>query len=123
MGVNDGKLDQPQVPIRMPLTGSSSSVSLAFVAGTHMKTDANSVLESLARFVQVIGRDDTLRERFCGLANLSPVQRANEIHIMAEQMTAERKDPELVALFRLFADARVFDAALVALRECGYIKD
>ena len=88
-----------------------------------MKTDANSVLESLARFVQVIGGDTTLRQRFCGLANLFPVQRANEIHIMAEQMTAERKDPELVALFRLFADARVFEAAMVTLREWGYIKD
>ena len=122
MGVNDGKLDQPQVPIRMPLTGSSSLVSLAFVAGTHMKTDANSGLESLARFVQVIGRDTALRQRFCGLANLSPVQRANEIHIMAEQMAAERKDPELVSLFRLFADARVFEAGMVALRDCGYIE-
>ena len=87
-----------------------------------MKTDANSVLESLARFVQVIGGDTNLRQRFCGLANLFPVQRANEIHIMAEQMTAERKDPELVALFRLFADARVFEAGMVALRECGYIE-
>jgi hypothetical protein len=42
---------------------------------------------------------------------------------MAEQMTAEHKDPELVALFRLFADARVFDSAMLALRECGYVKD
>jgi hypothetical protein len=38
-------------------------------------------------------------------------------------MTAEHKDPELVALFRLFADARVFEAAVVALRECVYVKD
>ena len=87
-----------------------------------MKTDANSALDSLARFVQVIGRDTAIRQRFCGLANLSPVQRANEIHIMAEQMSAGRKDPELVALFRLFADARVFEAGIVALRECGYIE-
>jgi hypothetical protein len=87
-----------------------------------MKTDADSALESLARLVQVIGRDTTLRQRFCRLANLSPVQRSNEIHIMAEQMTAERKDPELVALFRLFEDARVFEAGMTALRECGYIE-
>ena len=122
MRVHDEGLGQPQAPIRMPLTGSSSSASVAFAAGTHMKTDANSALDSLARFVQVIGRDTALRQRFCGLANLSPVQRANQIHIMAEQMTAERKDPELVALFRLFADARVFEAGMVALRECGYIE-
>jgi len=42
---------------------------------------------------------------------------------MAEQMAAGRKDPELVALFRLFAEARVFEAGMVALRECRYIED
>jgi hypothetical protein len=83
----------------------------------------DSALDGLARFVQVIGKDTALRRRFCRLASLSPIQRANEIHIMAEQMTAERKDPELVALFRLFADARVFEAAMLALRECGYVKE
>ena len=88
-----------------------------------MKTDRDSPLEGLARFVQVIGRDTALVQRFCQLAKLSPVQRANEIHIMAEQMNAERKDPELVALFRLFADARVFEAAMAALRECGYVRE
>jgi hypothetical protein len=94
-----------------------------FADSMHMKINADSALEGLARFVQVIGRDTALRQRFCGLAGLSPVQRSNAIHVMAEQMTAEHKDPELVALFRLFADARVFDAAMLALRECGYVKD
>jgi hypothetical protein len=88
-----------------------------------MKTNVDSALDGLARFVQVIGKDTALRQRFCQLASLSPIQRANEIHIMAEQMAAEHKDPELVALFRLFADARVFEAAMLALRECGYVKD
>jgi hypothetical protein len=88
-----------------------------------MKTNVDSALDGLARFVQVIGKDAALRQRFCRLASLSLIQRANEIHIMAEQMTAEHKDPELVALFRLFADARVFEAAMLALRECGYVKD
>lgn len=85
-----------------------------------MNPDADTALEALTRFVQVIGRDAALRQRFHQLAELSPVQRSNEVHIMAEQMTAEHKDPELVAVFRLFADARVFEAALLALRECGY---
>ena len=71
----------------------------------------------------MIGRDDALRQRFWQLASLSPIQRSNEIHIMAEQMNAERKDPELVAVFRMFAAARVFEAAVVAMRECGYIND
>jgi hypothetical protein len=95
----------------------------AFAADSRMSTDADSALEGLARFVQTIGRDPALRQRFCRLANLSPVQRSNEIHIMAEQMAAEHKDPELVALFRLFADARVFEAAMLAMRECGYVKE
>ena len=88
-----------------------------------MHTDADSALEGLTRFVQVIGRDAALRQRFQRLAERSPVQRANEIHIMVEQMTAEHQDPDLVRLFRLFADARVFKAALVALRECGHTED
>jgi hypothetical protein len=87
-----------------------------------VKPDADSALDSLARFVEIIGNDSALRQRFCRLASFSPVQRANEIHIMAEQMAAEHKDPELVAVFRLFADARVFEAAVVALRECGHIE-
>ncbi len=88
-----------------------------------MKSNADSVIESLTRFVQVIGRDDALRQRFSQMTQMSAVQRANQIHIMAEQMTAERRDPELVAVFRLFADARVFEAAKLAMRQCGYIKD
>ena len=88
-----------------------------------MKTNTDSALEGLARLVQVIGKDAAIRQRFCRLAALTPVQRSNEIHIMAEQMGAECKDPELVALFRLFADARVFEAAMVAMRECGYLED
>lgn len=88
-----------------------------------MKPDADSVLDSLARFVQVIGRDSALRQRFCQLASLSPIQRANEIHIIAAQMTAERKDPELVTVFRMFADPRVFEAGMAALRECGYLRE
>ncbi len=88
-----------------------------------MKPNADSALDDLARFVQVIGRDNGLRQRFCSLAGLSPTQRSNRIRIMAAKMTAEHKDPELVAVFRLFADTRVFEAGMVALRECGYIKD
>jgi hypothetical protein len=84
-----------------------------------MNPEADTVLENLARLVQVIGRDKVLRERFGELARLSPTQRANEIHILAEQMAAEGKDPELVKVFRLFADPRVFRAGVDALRECG----
>ena len=95
----------------------------ALAADTRMSTDADSALEGLARFVQTIGRDTALRQRFCRLANLSPVQRSNEIHIMAEQMAADRQDQDLVVAFRLFTDPRVFDAGMVALREGGYVKE
>jgi hypothetical protein len=115
-------VDAGWAPVRrVDLTSGNDSTTSA--SSRQMNADADSALDGLARFVQVIGRDDALRQRFGRLANLSPVQRANEIHIMAEQMTAERKDPELVALFSLFADARVFEAAMAALRECGYVKD
>ncbi len=86
-----------------------------------MNKDADATLETLARFVQVIGRDNGLRHRFWQLASLSRIQRSNEIHVMAEQMMAEDRDPDLVTVFRMFGDVRVFEAAVVAMRECGYI--
>ena len=93
---------------------------LVFGNDPSMNAKSDSALEHLTRFVQVIGRDAALRKRFWQIAKLSPAQRFNEIYILAEQMTAERKDPALVAVFRLFADARVFEAAMIALRQCGY---
>lgn len=88
----------------------------------HMKDDKNSVMDDLARFIVMVGQDSVLRHRFCQLAALSSVQRSNEIHILAEQMAAQRKDPDLIRVFRLFADSRVFEAGMVALRESGYLE-
>jgi hypothetical protein len=87
-----------------------------------MKSDADITVDCLVRFIRVIGTDGALREQFCQLAELSPVQRSNQIHIMAEQMAGHRKDSELAKVFRLFGDARVFDAAMITLREGGYIR-
>jgi hypothetical protein len=87
-----------------------------------MKAKEDTALDDLARFVQVIGRDETLREPFCRLAALSPVQRSNAVHVMAEQMNTENKDRDLVSAFRLLADTRVFEAVMAALRGCGYIR-
>ena len=89
----------------------------------HARMDADVAFENLARLVQVIGRDPKLRGWFCGLVKKSPVQRTNAIHIMAERMAADRKDADLIACFRLLADARVLEATRLALRECGSIKD
>jgi hypothetical protein len=84
-----------------------------------MGTDADSALDNLAAFVQAIAGDPTLRERFCRIAKMSPTQRFNEIQIMAHRMAAEGEDAELIASLRLLADARVFGAAMAALRDCG----
>lgn len=79
-------------------------------------------MDQLARIIQVIGEDDALKSRFCAMAKLSHTQRINQISILAEHMNAERKDPELIAVFRLFTDEQVFEAAMLTLRQCGYLK-
>jgi len=84
--------------------------------------DADIRVDCLVRFIRVIDTDAALRERFCQLAELSPVQRSHQIHIMAEQMAGRWKDSELVDLFLLFGEARIFNAAMLGLRECGYIR-
>jgi hypothetical protein len=84
-----------------------------------MSADADSAIDNLAAFVQAIAGDPKLRERFGRLAQMSPTQRFNEIHIMAHSMAAGGEDAELIASLRLLADARVFGAAMAALRDCG----
>ncbi len=88
-----------------------------------MDADANRTNETLSRFVQLIGRDPALLQRFCQMAQMSPVRRANAVHVLAEQMAAAGKDPRLIAAFRLFGNEKVFEAAIASLRECGYLPD
>jgi hypothetical protein len=88
-----------------------------------METDANTTTETLSRFVQLIGRDPALLQRFCQMAQMSPVRRANAVHILAEQMAAAGKEARLIAAFRLFANEKVFEAAIASLHECGYIQE
>jgi hypothetical protein len=82
-----------------------------------MTLDTESALNNLARMVQVIGRDQRLRQWFSALTQQSAVERRNEIFMTSERMRAEGKDTDLVASFRLLADSRVFDAARLALQE------
>jgi hypothetical protein len=82
-----------------------------------MTLDTESALDNLARMVQVIGRDQGLRQWFSALTQKSAVERRNEIFMTSERMRAEGKDTDLVASFRLLADSRVFDAARLALQE------
>jgi len=82
-----------------------------------MTLDTESALNNLARMVQVIRRDQRLRQWFSALTQQSAVERRNEIFMTSERMRAEGKDTDLVASFRLLADSRVFDAARLALQE------
>jgi hypothetical protein len=82
-----------------------------------MALDTESALDNLARMVQVIGRDQALRQWFSALTQKSAVERRNEIFMTGERMRAEGKDTDLVAPFRLLADSKVFDAARLANQE------
>ena len=82
-----------------------------------MTLDTESALNNLARMVQVIRRDQRLRQWFSALTQQSAVERRNEIFMTSERMRAEGKDTDLVESFRLLADSRVFDAARLALQE------
>ena len=84
-----------------------------------MATDADSALNNLARFVQVIAREPQLKERLRRLAKMSPANRFIETQVLAERMLAEGEDADLVASLRLLSDGRVFSAAVAALRDCG----
>jgi hypothetical protein len=86
-----------------------------------MAPNTNTALDTLARMVQIVGRDPDLLRWFRELARKPADQRRNDIYLAAERMRAEGKDQELVTCFRLLADPRVFEAARVALRECGYL--
>ena len=79
-------------------------------------------LEDLARFVQVIGSDLSLREWFVGLCRLPSLQRQSDIYAMVEQMKKQGEDPDLIALFALLSEESVFEAACAALRESGYME-
>jgi hypothetical protein len=87
------------------------------------RSNADGMLDILARCVQIIGRDAELRKWFLELEKKSAVQRSNYIHLTCQGMIVEGKDNDLVCAFRLLADARVFAATRQALRECGYIED
>jgi len=84
---------------------------------THMALNTDTALDNLTRMVQVIGRDQKLRQWFSALTQQSAVERRNEIFAASERMRAEGKDMDLVASFRLLADSKVFDAARLALQE------
>jgi hypothetical protein len=82
-----------------------------------MTLNTDSALDNLARMVQIIGPDQQLRKWFSALSQMSALQRHNAIYSMSEQMRTDGKDEDLVVSFQLLADARVFEAAKLALQE------
>jgi hypothetical protein len=84
-----------------------------------MSANSESALDNLAAFVHAVAQDRTLQERFRKLAKMLPAERFNDIQVMAHAMAAEGHDGRLVDSLRLLADARVFAAALAALRDSG----
>jgi len=82
-----------------------------------MSTTFDAALDNLTRIVRVVGDDQKLRRWFHSLSKKSAVERRNAIYVMSEQMAAQNVDADLVASFRLLADARIFDAACLALRD------
>jgi hypothetical protein len=80
-----------------------------------MEINSDTVLDNLARMVQVIQNDRRLQTWFFQLAHKSAVERRNEIYSAVERMRAEGKDADLAASFHLLADARVFEAARLAV--------
>lgn len=82
-----------------------------------MTINTDAALDNLARMVQVIGADPQLRAWFSTLGQKSELERRNAIYLMSEQMRTTGQNDDLAASFRLLADARVFEAATLALQE------
>jgi len=80
---------------------------------------ADSAFDTLARFVQLTGSDPAMQRQFSMWSRMASVQRRNEIYVTTEQMRARGEEADLVAVFGLLADDRVFDAVCLALRESG----
>jgi hypothetical protein len=84
---------------------------------------ANAVIDNLARFIQVIGGDPELLKWFHSLERQTPIQRNNEILLMAEKMASQASYRDLATSLGLLSHQRIFDGLSQALRECGYIHD
>ena len=75
------------------------------------------VLEELTTLIQVLAEDAGLHAWFSAMEKVSAPQRAAEFQRMAEQMRAAGEDAELVHATALLADARVFDAVRLTVRD------
>ena len=73
--------------------------------------------DELVTFVQVLAEDDDLRAWFESFRDASGAEREGEFRALAAKMQAASEAPELIAATALLANAEVFQAAQMALRE------
>jgi hypothetical protein len=86
-----------------------------------MVVENNPAIDSLAILVQAVGRDKKLLQWFGALAQKTLVEKCNEIYAMADEMTKDRKDDNLICSLRLLAKPEIFYAVRKTLHEHGYI--
>jgi len=89
----------------------------------NISTTTNAVINDMARFVQVIGSDPELLKWFQNLERKTPIQRNNDILLMAEKMASQARCRDLATPLALLSDMRIFDASSQAIRERGYIQN
>ena len=91
------------------------SVGDNFAASRTTAEELDRLLDGLARMTEAIRTDETLTRMLLSLADKGTEERRGIIALMSERMLAEHNDPDLVASFRLLADPRVFEPALLAV--------
>lgn len=89
----------------------------------NISAGTNAVIDDLARFVQVIGADPELLRWFQSLERQTPIQRNNEILLMAEKMASKARYRDLAESLGLLCHAEIFDAVSQILRACGHVHD
>ena len=83
-----------------------------------MSINSDSAYEILTTLARAIAEDKKLRLWFHSLSQKSVVERRNEIFQMEVEIADKYKDTDLASALHLLTDARVFEAAKVAVNEC-----
>lgn len=75
------------------------------------------ISDGMVRFTHALVEDARLRAWFLGLEPLSPSLRRAAFSQMSQQMTSDRRDPELAKAVRALAQPEMYDAVVKAVRE------
>jgi hypothetical protein len=84
-----------------------------------MKTETQAVIDGLADVVLMIKSDRWLGQWFHILARRSVAERTIAIYKASQRLALAGADALFLASLKLLADPRVFDAARLALGDCG----